>query len=260
MATNRKLRSALLAKLGVSPQRLSQKVASLKKQHGPMETEDGTYVLAHLEGLDLSKYLSRDTVDRIRGMIPGKGSAPASQKQEKGKPQARVRKPVRIGAQVDSSDPLLPESVVAAAGRMAEVYARLYVLENSIRNVILRVLHAEHGKDWWTKCAPAPVQADVTRRKGAEAKTPWHGKRGAHDIHYSDFGDLRKTIEKNWDSFAELFPNRPWITQRLSELEPPRNVVAHCNPLSESDRNRIDLYYDDWMKLLKAKRAGIPER
>ena len=102
------------------------------------------------------------------------------------------------------------------------------------------------------------MQTNVTRRKEAETKTPWHGKRGAHEINYSDFGDLRSIIEKNWDSFSDLFPSRPWITQRLTELEPPRNVVAHNNPLSNSDRSRISLYYGDWMKLLQAKQADIP--
>lgn len=71
MATDRRLRTDLLKKLGgVTPQRLSQLVADVKRQYGPMSTEDGAYVLAHLRGLDLTKYLDRERVDRIRGMVP----------------------------------------------------------------------------------------------------------------------------------------------------------------------------------------------
>jgi hypothetical protein len=51
VATNTKLRQALLKKLGVTPQRMSQRVTQIKRLHGPMSTEDATYVLAHQEGL-----------------------------------------------------------------------------------------------------------------------------------------------------------------------------------------------------------------
>ena len=136
MATDRKLRNSLLAKLKVTPQRMSQKIAGIKKQYGPMSTEDGTYLLAHNEGLDLSKFLARDTVDRIRGMVGTKGGAPALQPARKGKSPSPARTPVRIGRQVDATDPLLPPSVIADAKDMAEIYPHLYILENSIRGVI----------------------------------------------------------------------------------------------------------------------------
>jgi len=42
MPTNRELRTVLLKKLGVTPQRLSQRVAQVKRLYGPMSTEDGT--------------------------------------------------------------------------------------------------------------------------------------------------------------------------------------------------------------------------
>ena len=258
MPTNRKLRTALLLQMGVTPQRLSQKVARIKKLHGPMSTEDGTYLVAHHEGLDLSKYLPRGDVDRIRGMLPANGGAPQMAAQRKPKPRATVGRTVRIGNDADASDPLLSPTVVTDAKEMAQIYARLYVFENSIRNVIQRILQAGHGKEWWSKCAPEFVQNQVRSRRDSEAKKPWHGKRGAHDIHYADFSDLRRIIEKNWGSFSWLFPDQPWIVHKLSELEHPRNVVAHCNPLNKQDRDRISLYYRDWNKLLGAKRIEMP--
>ena len=60
----------LLAKLKVSPQRLSQLVAEVKTKHGPMSKTDGTYVLAHMRGMDLSKYLDQETRDRIWTLVP----------------------------------------------------------------------------------------------------------------------------------------------------------------------------------------------
>ena len=70
MPTNRELKGALLKKLGVTPQRLSQRVAQVKRLYGPMSTQDGTYVLAHQEGIDLNHYLDQEEVDRVRHMLP----------------------------------------------------------------------------------------------------------------------------------------------------------------------------------------------
>lgn len=79
MATDPRLRADLLKKLGgVTRSRLHQRVADLKLEHGPMSTEDATYVLAHIQGLDLAKYLNRETFDRIRGMVPRSGAQAAA--------------------------------------------------------------------------------------------------------------------------------------------------------------------------------------
>lgn len=258
MATNRALRAELLKKLGVTPQRMSQRVAQVKRLYGPMSTEDGTYVLAHQEGLDLTKYLERPTVDRVRGLLPtGAGPTTPSQPGPRRATAASLR-PVRIAPSLELVDAMLPASVAEDARRMATVYPKLYIFENSIRNVIIRVLRAKYGRDWWTKCAPTGVQKTVAARKANEAKTPWHGKRGTHEIYYANFGDLRDIITKNWPDFQPIFLKQPWISQRLDELEPPRNIVAHNNPLSKQEENRVDLYFNDWIALLNDRKDLVP--
>ena len=257
MATNRELRSDLLKKLGVTPQRLSQLVAQVKRLYGPMTTEEGTYVLAHQRGMDITRYLDPPMVDRIRGMVPAGVPAAAASLATGRMPAARTR-PVRIAPKLEVVNAMLPASVGADAARMADVYPKMYVLENSLRTVISRVLRSRHGKDWWASCAPTDVKNKVRDRKADEARRPWHGKRGSHEIYYSDFGDLRKLIIQNWSEFAGIFPSQPWITQKLEELEPPRNVVAHNNPLSEKDAKRIEVYSDDWIALINDRRAMIP--
>lgn len=258
MATNKRLRSALLQKLSVTPQRLSQRVGQIKRLYGPMTTEEGTYVLAHVEGFDLSKYLDHSMVDRVRSLIPAGPPATASTKIVPKRSKAPKVRPVRIGARAEEVDALLPDAIANDARQMAEVYPYLYVLENSLRSVIARVMRAAHGSGWWTRCVPKDVRSRVDGRRLAEDKKPWHGKRGAHEIYYSDFGDLRRIIENNWAEFASLFPNRGWITQRLEELEPPRNVVAHHNPISKNDQKRIELYFADSISLLNARHDVIP--
>lgn len=259
MATNRELKAALLAKLRVTPQRLSQRVAQVKRLYGPMSTEDGTYVLAHQEGLDLTKYLDQSTVDRVRGLLPttARTTTPSRPSVSRAK-AASTSRPVRIAPSLELVDAMLPSAVAEAAIKMATIYPKLYIFENSIRNVIIRVLRNRHGKDWWAKSAPSGVQKKVAGRKSDEAKKPWHGKRGTHEIYYSDLGDLLDIITSNWVEFEPIFLKQQWITQRLDELEPPRNIVAHNNPLSKQEENRVDLYFNDWIALLNDRRDIIP--
>jgi hypothetical protein len=262
MATNRDVKAALLKKLGVTPQRLSQRVKQVKRLYGPMSTEDGTYVLAHQEGIDLIKHLDRDTVDRVRGLLPAPAVAtgaakptPARTKRARATASSNA---VRIAPSLELVDAGLTKAVNDDAVRMASIYPKLYIFENSIRNVIVRVLQAKHGNAWWSKSAPTGVQSKVASRKAKEATTPWHGKRGTHEIFYADFGDLRDIITKNWKDFEPIFLKQTWITQRLDELEPPRNIVAHNNPLSKNEENRVDLYFNDWVALLNDRKGAVP--
>lgn len=258
MATNKKLLNDLLTKLNVTPQRLSQKRQEVKRLYGPMSTEEATYFIAHQEGLDLTKYLEPDLVDRIRGLVPKPsiGSAPTSTARPKKAKSARTT-PIRITPNSEPVDALLSASIARDSKMMATIYPTFYVLENSLRLVIKRILEERHGKEWWSDCVPSDVQNRVNGRKKDERSKPWHGKRGAHEIFYSDFKDLRSILEKNWADFAELFPSRPWITQKLDELEAPRNIIAHNNPLNTVDQQRIELYFHDWIELLKDRRELI---
>jgi hypothetical protein len=231
----------------------------MKTDHGPMSTEDATYVIAHQVGLDLTKYLDPGTVNRIRSMIPkGSESTPFAPMRKNSSNTKRCTV-VRIEPNIPQVDALLSTTLAEDAKKMAMVYPKYYVLENSIRVVIKRILEKAYGKNWWQLTVANPVQAIVTERIQKEAKQPWHGKRGQHEIFYSDFGDLKKIITKNWDDFKEIFPSQAWICQKLDELEHPRNVMAHHNPLRTEDLNRIDLYFSDWIALLKSKCNLIPE-
>lgn len=263
MAADAKLRAELLKKLGgVTPQRLYQVVGELKRVHGPMSTEDATYVLAHMKGLDLTKYLDRESFDRIRGMVPRTNEAKAAGPTPRAAPAPKAASPasraVRVAASVPAVNLLLPTAVANEAARMANLYPKVYLLENSIRNVINRVMTAKHGAGWWTTHVSTDVRNRVQTRKDKEAKTPWHGKRGSHDIYYSDFSDLRTILIKNWVDFAALFPSQAWITQKLEELEPARNTLAHHNPVPENEQKRLDLYFDDWASLVDSKKDVIP--
>lgn len=263
MPTNTALKAALLNRLGVTPQRLSQRVVELKRDDGPMTTEDATYVLAHSEGIDLTKYLDGSSVDRIRGIVPRSSTVRMALKRTDGTSRAaavrtRPAQLIRIGLGTPAIELMLSPSVADEAARMAELYPRMYLLENSIRAVISRVMIASHGADWWTGYAPSEVRKVVASRKAKEEAIPWHGRRGAHEIYYSDFSDLKNIINKNWRDFEPIIPKQQWIAQWLEELEPARNTIAHHNPVSEKEQKRIEVFFDDWSELIAAVKERIP--
>ena len=203
MPIDRQLRAALLAKLGVTKQRLSQKVSDMKRKRGPIASEEAAYVIAHLEGIDLSRYLDKETIGHIRGLVPRESAAPILATPAPSEGTRRRGQSVRIAAGLPTVNIELAPSVLQDAKRMSQIYAKTYLSENSVRSVIVRVMTAKHGKDWSTRVAPAAVQRLVEGRKANEAKKPWHGKRAAHEIYYTDFGDLRKIILSQWDDALE---------------------------------------------------------
>jgi hypothetical protein len=89
---NRKLRSDLLSSLNISKQALSQRAKRVKNEYGPMTTEEAVYVIAHMTGLDLTKYLPLLSIDRVRSLVPRNASITIS-----GNPNNRgERKPEKL--------------------------------------------------------------------------------------------------------------------------------------------------------------------
>lgn len=257
---NPKLRKALLTKLKVTPQRISQRTKALKAKV-PMSTEDGWYVLAAMEELDISRLLDEKQVDRTRELLkhfqePELAATP--RRAVKAKVIARPNR-VNIAPSISASDPLLSRTVLEEAKMMAEkVYPLAYVLENSMRAFVSRILAGEHGDDWWGVCVPRRIVEAVSGRMTAEERDHWHGKRGAHPIYYADTEHLRRIVEANWKAFEDFLPNKAFFIQRLTEINISRRVIAHNNPLSADDRKRLEVYFTDWQKHVAGIVASLP--
>jgi hypothetical protein len=255
MGTYQDLRSELLKRLNCSRQALAQRVSKIRDKYGPMSFEDGTSIIAHNQGIDLSKYLDKDTVGRVRDIL--------SRNTTNVVPLPRVKKQfdrtvhIKIGKEIPRVDVLLSTTLADDAGKMARIYPIYYVLENSLRVVIKRILEKKYGPNWWETRVPVDPKRRVADRKKEEDNKPWHGKRGQHEIFYSDFKDLKSIIRANARDFKPVFIDLEWITPKLSELEHPRNIVAHHNPMDSNDIKRIEVFFADWIKLLKEKKHLI---
>ena len=133
----------------------------------------------------------------------------------------------------------------------------MFILENSLRSFIERVLLAKYGRDWWLevgkKKAISEIAKKVAGRKSNEAENWHHAKRGVHEIYYTDYSDLLQLMKSFDSEFSKYFKKgaEKNLPGKLAELTPTRNVVAHNNPITKNDLERLQIHAKDWIKYMQ---------
>jgi hypothetical protein len=268
VATNQELKKALLKKLGVTPQALSQRAQKRKKQL-PMSTEQAVYTIAHENEIDVSKYLDQDTTREVRDLVAqlragqssnGSGTTSAPTRSRARRTSRAVNVTIKGIGPEKLRVPALKESHADAAKRMAErVYPVVYLFENSVRDLIELVLKDAFGKDWWRTAVPADIQKTAIKHNEAEKRDQWHGKRGARDIDYVFLNDLWAIIKHQWKYFKTLFPDQAWTQTMITRnMNVSRIVLAHMNPLAADDINSLESSFKQWVKQLQGVEDKLP--
>lgn len=262
---NPELKKALLNKLGIQHQGLSKR-AQAKKRQMPMSTEEATYLIAHEEGIRIDRYLSREEVAHVRGLHTAAARTPApagATARQRKKPAVAGSRELRFSNEFRICNPLLSSTKLAEAQAMARVYPWLYVLENSMRTLIQRVMIAKVGDGWWdselTKGKLKSVHEHAKSRMATEKKNSWHQKRGAHPIDYVELDDLETIINGQQEHFVpHIIPDLQWFQNFMKELAPSRHVVCHMNPLSDDNVQDVKLKLQKWENTLKSAAGVIP--
>jgi hypothetical protein len=266
MAANKQIMAALIAKLGVTRRRIGQ-LAQQRRAELPMSFEHAVYTIAFQNGIDVARYLSDSETADVRALVTSlRGvAAPVTAGPNGGRRSARTPaqpRPVVVtiaGINVEKV-PGLSAAHAKEAKLMAErAYPMLYVFENSVRDLIERVLSAKHGADWWDKAIPKKVLDKVEEHKTAEDKDAWHGKRGARGLDYTLLPQLWGIINHNWSAFTSLFPNKPWIEDLITnQMNVSRRVIAHMNALENDDVKNMEAGFRRWVKQLNAVEDVLP--
>jgi hypothetical protein len=260
--TNRRLRKALLEKLKVTPQALSWRVQGLKKQYA-ITTEDATYIIAQRQGIILDKYLDRDTVSHIRGIIQQithitQDATTIAKLARKGKREAEKKQLfVVFPKEFTVTDPILEKGKLLEARDMAAVYPLLYVLENSIREVIDQVMTSRYGHNWWD-LKVGKLKDRVNERMSDEKRNSWHQRRGARPIDYLDLAQLPALVRQiQKDIVPDVIPSIEWFTQFVDEVYRSRCVVCHMNPLDETNIQAVKVKFIQWQRQIAMKKDLI---
>jgi len=244
---NKEVFKLLEEKTGRKKSRIYQLINNVRKMYNfTISREVAAYLLAAEVGIDISKYLSEEELKEIRSL-----TSPKIVKGILAKKETRKIASPYIKGKLPVIDPFLPNNLIRDAQEMAKIYPILYLFENSVRNFIRIILSSKYGQDWWKNKIPNKIKKKVKKRMEAEKKNRWHGRRGAHEIFYTDIDDLFSIISINWEDFKKYLPSLEWIKVRINEIEMSRNIVAHHNPLTINDIRRIKVYFNDWINQMR---------
>ncbi len=242
----------------VTTRAIDYRAKRIKNIYGPL-TDDIAYgIVAQQAGVEVSKFIKdpqqleeiRNQIDRISAIESG---LPPK------KPKAVIKTVlIPIARDLTLSDPILNSKVLNDAKDMAVHYSQLYIFENSVREVINRVLSKGLGSNWWNRTnIKKDVFENIQERIEKEKQNPWHGGRGAHPIYYTDISDLIYLFRRYWSYFNEFFPRLEWVTEKIEQISFSRNVVDHHNPLNKLDRKRLVMNLIDWQKQIEANKGKI---
>lgn len=252
---DRRILEALKRELNITYTSIYDRIKKVRESRGfTISREEAAALLASESGIDISKYLVQDQLSELRKLQTQQPVVIKKVESRKAAPQSRV---IQLASGLQVKEPLLSNKIISESVEMSEIYQIIYIFENSVRNFISSVLAARYGENWWdTKIRPK-IQDKVKGRMDKEDANRWHGRRGKAPIFYTDIYDLLSIIRDNWVDFEDLMSSQTWIESRISEVEISRNIIAHNNPLDKHDIRRIKVYFEDWVKLLKAVKDKI---
>ena len=147
---------------------------------------------------------------------------------------------------------LLDDDFVAQARRMATVYTAIAAFENTVRDLVRRVLMDEAGANWWEEKVSANVRTKAKKRQDEEAKHRFHTQRGDDPISFVDFGDLLNIMRANEDAFAPFWSGPEWARGIFDAVERSRNVIMHSGALDVEDIERVGMNVRDWIRQVGA--------
>jgi hypothetical protein len=124
-----------------------------------------------------------------------------------------------------SKTPCLSSSAIDEAYVMGQVYVAIHCLENSVRNLIRKVLKSAFGENWWEKASSDPMKKRVAERKIRETKNKWLTPRGADELNYLDWADLVTLMRKYPDHFNQFIGSIKFAELKLEELENLRHIA-----------------------------------
>jgi len=255
------LRSVLANKLGISERQVYNRAQELENR-ASIKVSDAIWVLAAQNQINLTKYLPPEVVDRVRRLLSEIPAPARTVKLPSGRPE-KIRKVAPkefvVARHFKGSDPILPVQVFEEAREMSAVYPLLYLLENSVREFLRRIVDARLTKEWWTTTAPSKIKDRILSRMSDEQKHAWHQRRGSHPVDYLDFNELPLVVKNNEALFVpDFLPDVHWFDQFVIEAYKSRCVVCHMNPLENDNVQDVKLKLKKWQRHVEAKKDALP--
>jgi hypothetical protein len=250
---NSKLIDAIMKKSGKAKSTIYREIQIAEHTH-TIEKPIAALIVAKQNNININKFASSDELTMVRDLtqskVPNNSTIEITSPSTK---QKKSRKPKEITVpQGAKSDPFLKSSDISSSESNAIIYPIMYLFENSLRRFISKCMEMDYGENWWTDKIEKEKQKiadNVKKRKLAEDDYSWHSKRNADPIYYTDINDL-KNIINTYSSTGyfhnALGKNKDEVVVWVKNFEKTRNILAHNNPVSKTDLDRLKLNTNDW--------------
>jgi len=209
----------------IKDQSIRDGTSRLKKKNFGITSNAAAYKWAEEKGINVYRYLSdqdKKSLQHLTSKPVASGGHTKSYKIKKKKVEAPYG-----------------TKFVTHANQNAEIYPYVFILENSLRALILKKFKDEGN--WWNnkKFVKDEVRDYAKKIQQAEQQHKWIGTRGSHPIFYVNLEHLLKIISRNYNPyFRELFDLQKFQTW-VEECIPIRNLVAHNIPAQKEERDNI---------------------
>ena len=206
-------------------------ISNVRQANPGVTPNAAAYLFARKHGVSVFRQLSDDdklSLNHAKTPIEN-GSA------------SKTKKSSQIKSKNMTGDAIYDPILVKEANANAEIYPYVYILENTLRNLILDKFSTLGN--WWIdkKIVKQDIQDYAKRIADAERKHKWVGKRGQHPIYYVGLEHLFKIIEINFNPhFKNIFDInnlKTWINECASI----RNLVAHNVRTQKSELENIKI-------------------
>jgi hypothetical protein len=147
---------------------------------------------------------------------------------------------------------LLEEDGLRSARRMAVVYSAIAAFENSVRDLIKKVLLDEMGENWWNDGVSEKVRKSAEQKMKEEEIVRWHKRRGSDPLNYTTMSDLMSIIRNTWPRLEPYVGSQEWAASIFDVIERSRNVIMHSGVLDVEDIQRLGVNIRDWIKQVGA--------
>lgn len=254
---SKELMQALMERTKLKPPTIYAKIAEIASTDGN-SCSNVIYALeyAHENGLNPKKFADKDVMEEYKEYRRSRPVQSTVITKTKIVPEKRVAG-VRFAASPNIPEINLPAEKVSEAKRMGEIYPYIYVLENSVRELIRTTLEKSHGSDWWDSCAPKESLSKAAERQDKQGKSRYYGTKAPHPIYLVDLDDLRNIIIRNWKDFEPELPKlshtQAWVINTLQMIEETRNIITHNNPISKDDELKLKVNFKDWANRIRGE-------
>ena len=153
---NKTLLNLLKTKLSLTEDGVNKKLQAFRKERGnDITREDAALLLASSNGIDITKFADPNKLKEVRELKNKEYTLEKTKTKKVEVSRTLKLKDVFIA----SKEPHTPKKIISDAREMSEYYILLYVLENTLRNLIRSVFKNE--PNWWKSKVNSRIQADV---------------------------------------------------------------------------------------------------